>query len=606
MKLTANQKIDPQPMVQWFNPILLAKLGWQVIVSAMFGTYADHRVIRSVLDDATAATQTKRADLVKQKVMTPDSDGAVWIDYVSDLGEGFSSTYAMASLLAEPQLNIEDHSLPRGDVLIMGGDEVYPTASRDEYQIRMRDPYELAFPDSKRRGAKHPRLYAIPGNHDWYDGLDAFSGIFCRFRDKKPYHGGLGIGSWRCKQTRSYFAIKLTDDCWLWGLDIQLKGYIDQPQVDYFKLIADELPDNARILLCTAQPSWLKAEEKGDQEYRSLRYITRLIEQAKGNQKVYLMIAGDIHHYSRYSESTHGMEFITAGGGGAFLHPTHQLPNSLVGNWLESPINLRLARDKSNPQNASCYPDKATSKSLLWGNWKFIFLNWDFCIALGVIFGLLANFLKLPDANTVLGILNNESSSMFSKFGNLIFELFNSTWSVGAAAVVVIIMIIYANAKTTFSKIAIGVVHAAVHLLILISFTIFFESINTSLFDDVSNGFLPKLTLFAEMFVASFILAGSIWGLYLSTTCWLFGIHTNDGFSAMQIANYKNFLRIRISKDYITVYPIGLETVPDLDDWEKNPSPSDKASPQAYLPKYPLKPHLIETPVTIKTSTSTA
>ena len=67
MKLTANQKIDPQPMVQWFNPILLAKLGWQVIVSALFGTYADHRVIRSVLDDASAATHAKRADLDQTK-----------------------------------------------------------------------------------------------------------------------------------------------------------------------------------------------------------------------------------------------------------------------------------------------------------------------------------------------------------------------------------------------------------------------------------------------------------------------------------------------------------------------------------------------------------
>ena len=190
---------------------------------------------------------------------------------------------------------------------------------------------------------------------------------------------------------------------------------------------------------------------------------------------------------------------------------------------------------------------------------------------------------------------------LFLKFGSLISEIFSSTWSVVVAAIVIIIMIIYADTKNTFQKTAIGFVHALVHLLMLITFTIFFESVNSSLLGDISEGFLPKLLLFLEMFVTCFILAGAVWGLYLSATCRLFGIHTNDGFSAMQIANYKNFLRIRITKDNITVFPIGLETVPDLEDWEKNPNPSEKVSPQAYIPKNPLKPHLIETPVVIKT-----
>ena len=45
------------------------------------------------------------------------------------------------------------------------------------------------------------------------------------------------------------------------------------------------------------------------------------------------MLTGDLHHYSHYNnddktdgEKTH---FITAGGGGAFLHLTHTLPNEL-------------------------------------------------------------------------------------------------------------------------------------------------------------------------------------------------------------------------------------------------------------------------------------
>lgn len=94
------------PMVRWFNPILLAKLGWEVVVSALFGQYADQRVTQSVMDDVPKDRHVARADMTKpprknaDPVLMPDGEGAVWIDYVADLGEGFNATYAIASLLA--------------------------------------------------------------------------------------------------------------------------------------------------------------------------------------------------------------------------------------------------------------------------------------------------------------------------------------------------------------------------------------------------------------------------------------------------------------------------------------------------------------------------
>ena len=105
----------------------------------------------------------------------------------------------------------------------MGGDQVYPTASYDEYSNRLLKPYEAALPHVPALEA--PDLYAIPGNHDWYDGLSNFSRIFCQ---KK------WIGGWKTRQRRSYFAVKLPHNWWLWGIDIQLEGYIDEPQLNYF------------------------------------------------------------------------------------------------------------------------------------------------------------------------------------------------------------------------------------------------------------------------------------------------------------------------------------------------------------------------------------
>ena len=45
-----------------------------------------------------------------------------------------------------------------------------------------------------------PDMYALPGNHDWYDGLTSFMRLFCQ---------GGWVGAWRTRQRRSYFAVKL-------------------------------------------------------------------------------------------------------------------------------------------------------------------------------------------------------------------------------------------------------------------------------------------------------------------------------------------------------------------------------------------------------------
>jgi len=55
---------------------------------------------------------------------------------VADLGDGFNATYSVAYLLAQPQLEAGGRVLPRGQVLLMGGDQVYPVANGDGYENR--------------------------------------------------------------------------------------------------------------------------------------------------------------------------------------------------------------------------------------------------------------------------------------------------------------------------------------------------------------------------------------------------------------------------------------------------------------------------------------
>ena len=54
-----------------------------------------------------------------------------------------------------------------------------------------------------------------------------------------------------------------------------------------------------------------------------------------------VLLSGDTHHYSRYS-ATDGKQFITLGGGGAFLHPTHQLDDKVTLEWLGTKKDLSL------------------------------------------------------------------------------------------------------------------------------------------------------------------------------------------------------------------------------------------------------------------------
>lgn len=125
-----------------------------------------------------------------------------------------------------------------------------------------------------------------------------------------------------------------------------------------------------------------------------------------------------------------------------------------------------------------------------------------------------------------------------------------------------------------------------------------------TVFNGVHLGLAPTGTVstavfLAEMVAGVFLLGGGIWGLYLWVTCRFFDMHTNDGFSAMQIAGYKNFVRLRIKGDELTVYPIGVGTVPDAEGWRDNPKAAQNPAEPKLVPTSPLQPHLIEGPVVI-------
>ena len=104
------------------------------------------------------------------------------------------------------------------------------------------------------------------------------------------------------------------------------------------------------------------------------------------------MIAGDLHHYSRYFAKEHGTSFVTAGGGGAYFSPTHYLKDTRRLLWGGTKIDLDLRcqlKDGKSTGDPSCWPSRSKSRRLSLSTLAFPFRNYGFAVALGVIYWLM-------------------------------------------------------------------------------------------------------------------------------------------------------------------------------------------------------------------------
>jgi hypothetical protein len=377
-----NIEFTRQKMVKWYDPRQLFHTIVRVVLSSVFSTYADKREAFAAAGEAPAYKKDPKEE--------------IWLDYIADLGDGWNPTYYTAYLLAQKNLYPGQYTLPRADVLVMGGDQVYPTPSREAYHNRLWGPYECALPKENFAGSR-PQLYAIPGNHDWYDGLSNFMKFFCQQRH---------MGAWETRQHRSYFAVQLTSNCWLWGIDIQLNSDIDKPQLNYFKTIATQhMKDEDHVILCTAEPVWVNCDKEGAKEnYEKLTYFRKSYidrveykEQVNGEPcdrvrslNLVLLLAGDLHHYARYIHTVEGKAqtyHITAGGGGTFLHPTHNLSGSISWHNKHTDKVETFRLEKS-------FPDKESSAALTWLNLLFPFKNLSFSFFLGLFICFSDGFCK--------------------------------------------------------------------------------------------------------------------------------------------------------------------------------------------------------------------
>ena len=411
-------------MVDWIDPLVLGMVFIRDIISTTIGQYADQRPVQAAMDQEAdkkalalrhdfskvdaerhialrptleAQGETNQRLQLRQQVDL-DKDDGLWVDFIADLGDGFEATYAMAYLMASSNLKVEgvDPSvgpLPAGGILILGGDLAYPNATIKEYQNRCLTPYNNVFQGGED-DEKERKLFFVAGNHDWYDGLVAFTNVFCSAR--RSDGRGLILGGWFSDQRRSYFALRLPHNWWIWGIDGGLSDNVDETQMDYFAAAADQLQNYDKVILITHTPAWIDKNDK------SLADIVKLVrdnaeQHNKKGVEIPAVLAGDLHNYSRYvslAKDRPLVNLITSGGGGAFLHPTHALENVVDVSFTEP---RRRANEgppseiEGQPFRAEVfYPSKGRSRMLAFKNLWLPFHNRRFAVFLGVIYMIFA------------------------------------------------------------------------------------------------------------------------------------------------------------------------------------------------------------------------
>src|SRR5918993_3305558 len=411
-------KFKRAKMVGWYDPGQLAKTGIQVAISTIFGRNADRRLFEAIAKKPEVGTSVG-PDLD----VSDQGDGEFWFDYIADVGDGFNSTYTMAYYLTEPTLRLGVEDTKPGQILVFGGDEVYPIASKDFYENNLIGPYETAFPRASPPNASAPYVFAIPGNHDWYDSLVEFSFNFLdnHFGPTRTFRKT----GWRLAQRRSYFAIKLPAGWWLFGTDMQLGSALDTPQMEFFGEIMKTLTPDDKIILCHAEPNWITKAMYPDLpqfDNRNIGFFEGRILKRRTN----IFVSGDRHYYRRHEEvspepkanatdCTSKRQRIVAGGGGAFLHPTHMEAVDTVGS--EPVYELKKS-----------FPEPSESWMLGLRNLFFIIWNWKLGFVTGALYVLTARaFLS-----TYLGqyAFGEFYSALYTAIHGTLTETFSLFWVV--------------------------------------------------------------------------------------------------------------------------------------------------------------------------------
>jgi hypothetical protein len=309
---------------------------------------------------------------------------------------------------------------------------------------------------------------------------------------------------------------------------------------------------------------------------RDVFYLEREIIRPSGAQLLLYLKSGK-HYYSRYEEQDGPRHHIESGGGGAFLHPTHNLRER---------ADLPGAQGATAYRRAGTYPSAAMSKRLRKRIWLMPAYNIPLAAVFGTVQVLLAFMLglHLEDLHVSLGV------------GDLLEALWESPTAFLLSLLVLaslVGMVRFAHDASGIGRLLLGLAHSTLQVA-SVSAVMMAASYLSSAMGLEGVGSLLAFVVLVWMLGAISGMTGM--AFYLWVTGYL-GLHGTEAYAPLHHQDHKHFLRLHIQADgTLTLYPIGVERVGRK--WKL--CPDAPAHVPWFAPDGPEpKPHLIERPIRI-------
>ena len=320
---------------------------------------------------------------------------------IGDTGEQDPSQYVVAPALVRAAAARSDRE-QAGFVLVLS-DVIYPSGNVNDYVDGFYKPYRsnrvqgLKTPLEVRKEFALPEdvpVYAMPGNHDWYDGLYGFAHQFLYAANDPPtwpsellapsFDDALGRWQlicdrfgrimWRTPsepvgnavparwgepapdgdpapeselQPAPYFVIE-AEHVDLVCIDTGIDGTIDERQFTWLSSLGGEKPK----ILMTGKPLFVNGERRkcavaGSSDETVYDVV------AESRHRYVATVGGDTHNFQLYDpqsegSSRDGLWHIVSGGGGAYTHATHPIRTAVS----DARTDLRFRPTKLFPRSA--------------------------------------------------------------------------------------------------------------------------------------------------------------------------------------------------------------------------------------------------------------
>lgn len=322
---------------------------------------ARNGVLASWFGDPTGGTRSRwvaqraAAGVPADKVIRRDDPDRFSFLVIGDTGEGDDPQYAVVPGLLEVGQDTR--------FAVVASDVIYPVGSADDYGTKFFRPYQ----------DYQAPIYAIPGNHDWYEDLAAFMRVFCddappltpeprprpfsraRLRSllwhrPRPKDGQRLAEARKLRSSPAQQAVQ-PGPYWaidagpvrIIGIDTGLLGTVDAEQGAWLR---DVSRGPRPKILITGSPLYVD----GKYEPCAIDGGGTVDDIVRDPAHHYVAaIGGDIHNYQRYPVPVDGrtIQYVVAGGGGAFMHATHTIPRVDIANVTEKDFRCYPLRGDS-------------------------------------------------------------------------------------------------------------------------------------------------------------------------------------------------------------------------------------------------------------------